>query len=34
VLLDVTAGIGLTEDAPDYSVTVSVPFHFDLPFRF
>jgi hypothetical protein len=31
VLLDVTAGIGLTEDAPDYSITVSLPIRFDLP---
>jgi hypothetical protein len=34
VLVDVTAGIGLTEDAPDYSITVSLPIRFDLPFRF
>jgi hypothetical protein len=34
VLLDITAGVGLTEDAPDYSVTVSLPIRFDLPFRF
>jgi hypothetical protein len=34
VLLDVTAGIGLTEDASDYFVRVSLPIQFDLPFRF
>jgi hypothetical protein len=34
VLLDVTAGIGLTEDAPDYFISVSVPIGFDLPFPF
>jgi Putative MetA-pathway of phenol degradation len=34
VLLDVTAGIGLTEDSPDYFVGVSLPVQFDLPFRF
>jgi hypothetical protein len=33
LLLDVSAGIGLTEDAPDYSITVSLPIRFDLPFR-
>jgi hypothetical protein len=31
LLLDVVAGVGLTDDAPDYSVTVSLPFRFDLP---
>jgi hypothetical protein len=34
VLFDVAAGIGLTEDAPDYSITASLPIRFDLPFRF
>jgi hypothetical protein len=34
VLLDVTAGIGLTDDSPDYFVGVSLPVVFDLPFRF
>ena len=34
VLLDVTAGIGLTEDASDYFVRFSLPIQFDLPFRF
>jgi hypothetical protein len=31
VLLDVATGIGLTDDAPDYFVTVSLPIRFDLP---
>jgi hypothetical protein len=31
VLLDVEAGVGLTDDSPDYSVTVSLPVRFDLP---
>lgn len=31
VLLDVAGGIGLTDDAPDYFVTISVPIRFDLP---
>jgi hypothetical protein len=34
VLLDVTTGIGLTEDAPDYSINVALPIRFNLPFRF
>jgi hypothetical protein len=34
MLLDVSAGIGLTEDAPDYSIAVALPIRFDLPFRF
>jgi hypothetical protein len=34
ILLDVTAGIGLTEDAPGYSISVSLPIRFDLPLRF
>ena len=34
LLLDVSAGIGLTDDAPDYSITVSLPIRFDLPFRY
>jgi hypothetical protein len=33
-LLDIQAGIGLTDDAPDYSVTISVPIRFDLPLHF
>jgi hypothetical protein len=31
VLLDVEAGVGLTDDSPDYAVTVSLPVRFDLP---
>lgn len=31
VLLDVAGGIGLTDDAPDYFVTISLPIRFDLP---
>jgi hypothetical protein len=31
VLLDVAGGIGLTDDAPDYIVTISLPIRFDLP---
>lgn len=31
VLLDVSAGVGLTDDAPDYSVAVALPIRFDLP---
>jgi hypothetical protein len=31
VLLDLAAGVGLTNDAPDYSVSVSLPIRFDLP---
>lgn len=31
VLLDVAGGIGLTDDAPDYFVTLSLPIRFDLP---
>jgi hypothetical protein len=31
VLLDVAGGIGLTDDAPDYIVTFSLPIRFDLP---
>jgi Putative MetA-pathway of phenol degradation len=31
VLLDLAAGVGLTDDAPDYSVSVSLPIRFDLP---
>ncbi len=34
VLLDVTAGIGLMEDASDYFISVSLPVQFSLPFRF
>jgi hypothetical protein len=32
VLLDVSAGIGLTDDSPDYSVTIALPIRFDVPF--
>jgi hypothetical protein len=31
VLLDVSGGIGLTSDAPDYFVQVALPIRFDLP---
>lgn len=31
VLLDVAGGIGLTDDAPDYFITLSLPIRFDLP---
>lgn len=31
VLVDISADIGLTEDAPDYAVRLSVPIRFDLP---
>lgn len=34
LLLDASAGLGLTDDAPDYSITVSLPIRFDLPLRF
>jgi hypothetical protein len=30
-LLDVAAGVGVTDDAPDYSVMVSLPIRFNLP---
>ena len=30
-LLDFTAGVGLTDDAPDYFVNVSLPIRYDLP---
>jgi len=32
--LDLTAGIGLTDEAPDYSVGISVSFRFDVPTHF
>ena len=32
-LLDLAVGVGLTEDAPDYSVRVSLPIRFGLPFK-
>ena len=32
--LDLTAGIGLTDEAPDYSVGISVSFRLDVPTRF
>jgi hypothetical protein len=31
VLLDVAGGIGLTDEAPDYFITISLPIRFDLP---
>ena len=31
ILLDVSGGIGLTSDAPDYFVQVALPIRFDLP---
>jgi hypothetical protein len=31
VLLSVNAGIGLTDDAPDYFINVSLPIRFDTP---
>ena len=31
VLLDLQAGIGLTKDAPKYTVVLSFPFRFGLP---
>jgi hypothetical protein len=33
VLLSVNAGVGLTDDAPDYFVGVSLPIRFNLPVR-
>ncbi|MGZ8995762.1 MAG: transporter, partial [Rhodospirillales bacterium] len=33
VLLSVNAGIGLTDDAPDYFVRVSLPIRFNLPIQ-
>lgn len=32
ILLSVSGGIGLTDDAPDYFVNISVPIRFDVPF--
>ena len=32
--LDLTAGIGLTDEAPDYSVGISLSFRLDVPTRF
>ena len=32
--LDLTAGMGLTDEAPDYSVGISVAIRFDVPTRF
>jgi hypothetical protein len=32
ILLDVSSGIGLTNDAPDYFVQVALPIRFNLPF--
>jgi hypothetical protein len=31
VLLDVAGGIGLTDEAPDYFISISLPIRFDLP---
>jgi outer membrane putative beta-barrel porin/alpha-amylase len=31
MLLDVTVGVGLTDDSPDYSVSVSLPIRFSTP---
>jgi hypothetical protein len=31
VLLNLTAGVGLTDDAPDYSVMLSLPIRFGIP---
>lgn len=31
VLLNVSVGVGLTDDVPDYSVNVSLPIRFDVP---
>jgi hypothetical protein len=31
LLLDVSGGIGLTDDSPDYSLRVALPFRFDIP---
>jgi hypothetical protein len=31
VLLDISADVGLTDDAPDYAARASVPIRFDLP---
>jgi hypothetical protein len=31
VLLDLTVGVGLTDDAPDYSVMLSLPIRFPIP---
>lgn len=31
VLLDVSGGVGLTDDAPDYFINIALPIRFDLP---
>jgi hypothetical protein len=31
VLLSITGGVGLTDDAPDYFVVLSLPVRFDTP---
>jgi hypothetical protein len=31
ILLDISSGIGLTSDAPDYFVQIALPIRFDLP---
>jgi hypothetical protein len=31
VLLDVSGGIGLTDEAPDYFISISLPVRFNLP---
>lgn len=33
ILLDVSGGIGLTSDAPDYFVQIALPIRFDLPIQ-
>lgn len=33
LLLDLVAGVGVTDDSPDYTVRVSLPFRFDTPLR-
>jgi hypothetical protein len=33
LLLDVVAGVGVTDDAPDYSIRASLPLRFDTPLR-
>jgi hypothetical protein len=31
LLVDLSADVGLTDDAPDYAITVGLPIRFDLP---
>lgn len=33
MFFSLTAGIGLTEDSPDYFVNVAIPLRFDIPFK-